>query len=51
MPDEQLPVNASTLDVRSVLKELEVPFSPNQVQWRVANTAKRPKTRAGCALC
>jgi hypothetical protein len=43
MPDEQLPANASTLDVQSVLKELEVPFSPSQVQWRVTNTAKDRK--------
>ena len=28
MADEQLPINASTLDVQSILKELEVPFSP-----------------------
>ena len=43
MPDEQLPINASTLDVQSILRELEVPFSPNQVQWRVTNTAKDRK--------
>jgi hypothetical protein len=43
MPDEQLPINASTLEVQSILKELEVPFSPNQVQWRVTNTAKDRK--------
>ena len=43
MPDEQSPVNASTLDVKSVLKELAVPFSPNHVQWRVTNTAKDRK--------
>jgi hypothetical protein len=43
MPDEQLAINASTLDVQSILRELEVPFSPNQVQWRVTNTAKDRK--------
>ena len=43
MPDEQLPVNVSTLDLKSILKELEVPFSLNQVQWRVTNTAKDRK--------
>ena len=43
MPDEEVPVNASTFDVKSVLRELEVPFSPNQIQWRVTNTAKDRK--------
>ena len=43
MADDQLPVNDSALDVKSVLKELEVPFCPNQVQWRVTNTAKDRK--------
>ena len=43
MADEQLPTNASTLDLKSLVKELEVPFSPNQVQWRVTNTAKDRK--------
>ena len=43
MADEQLPVNASTLDVKSLVKELELPFSPSQVQWRVTNTAKDRK--------
>lgn len=43
MPDEYLPVNASTLDLKSVLKELEVPFSSYQVQWRVTNTTKDRK--------
>jgi hypothetical protein len=51
MPDEQLPINASTLDLQSILKELEVPFSPNQVQWRVTNTAKDRKRATGRALC
>jgi hypothetical protein len=43
MPQEPLSVDASTLDIKSVLKELEVPFSPSQVQWRVTNTAKDRK--------
>ena len=43
MPDEPLPINASTLDVQSILRELEVPFSPHQVQWRLTNTAKDRK--------
>ena len=32
MPDEPLLIDASTLDVQSILKELKVAFSPNQVQ-------------------
>ena len=43
MADEQLPVNASTLDLKSLVKELEVPFSSKQVQWRVTNTARDRK--------
>src|SRR5207237_2253578 len=31
------------IDVKSVLAELAVPFSPDQVQWRVTNTAKDKK--------
>jgi hypothetical protein len=38
-----MPTSASTLDMKSVLAELEVPFSPDQVQWRVTNTAKDKK--------
>jgi hypothetical protein len=51
MPDEPLPINASSLGVHSILRELEVPFSPNQVQWRVDQHSKRPETRTGRALC
>jgi len=43
MPDEQLPENASTVVIKSVLEELEVPFFPNQIQWRITNTAKDRK--------
>lgn len=34
----QMPV--STLDIGSALAELEVPFAPEQVHWRITNTAK-----------
>src|SRR5207253_7866518 len=43
MANEQASTPVSTLDIRSVLAELEVPFSPDQVQWRVTNTAKDKK--------
>jgi hypothetical protein len=35
--------SASGLDVNKVLLELEVPFSPDQVQWRVTNTTNDKK--------
>jgi hypothetical protein len=31
------------LEIKSVLAELEAPFSPDQVQWRVTNTTKDKK--------
>ena len=40
MAIEQVPTPGSTHDIKSVLAELEVPFSPDQIQWRVTNTAK-----------
>lgn len=40
MVSEQMPTPVSTLDIRSSFAELEVPFAPDQVQWRVTNTAK-----------
>src|SRR5205823_11493998 len=43
MANEQAPAVVSTIDVKSVLAELAVPFSPDQVQWRVTNTAKDKK--------
>jgi hypothetical protein len=43
MPSEQAPTSASTPDIKSVIAELEVPFPPDQVQWRVTNTAKDKK--------
>src|SRR5207237_3444810 len=43
MANEQAPAVVSTIDVKSVLAELAVPFSPDQVQWRVTKTAKDKK--------
>ena len=43
MASEQVSTPASTLNIKSVLAELEVPFPPEQVQWRVTNTAKDKK--------
>ena len=40
---EQAPTPVSSLDVKSAIAELEVPFPPDQVQWRVTNTAKDKK--------
>jgi len=40
MANEQVPTPASTHDIKSVLAELEVPFSPDQIQVGVTNTAK-----------
>ena len=38
-----LPISVSTPDIKSAIAELEVPFPPDQVQWRVTNTAKDKK--------
>ena len=43
MVSEQAPTSVSSLDVKSAIAELEVPFPPDQVQWRVTNTAKDKK--------
>src|SRR5215469_4742487 len=44
MPDEQLCDKRTDLTSRvKAFKELQVPFSPNQVHWRVTNTAKDRK--------
>jgi len=43
MSNEQAPASVPTLGTKSVLAELEVPFPPDQVQWRVTNTAKDKK--------
>jgi len=37
---EQASTSVSTPDIKSAIAELEVPFPPDQVQWRVTNTAK-----------
>lgn len=38
MPHEATTTSPSGLDIKKLLLELEVPFSPEQVQWRVTNT-------------
>ena len=38
MPTEHASTSPSGLDVTKLLSELEVPFSPQQVRWRVTNT-------------
>jgi hypothetical protein len=43
MANKRAPTPAPTIDVKSVIAELEVPFSPDQVQWRVTNTTKDRK--------
>jgi len=43
MPSEQTTTSSSRLDVSKVLPELEVPFSPDQVRWRVTNTTNDKK--------
>ncbi len=43
MPTEDTTTSPSGLDVNKILAELEVPFSPEQVQWRVTNTTNDKK--------
>ncbi len=43
MASEQMPTPVSTLDIRLSLAELEVPFAPDQIHWRVTNTARDKK--------
>src|SRR5665811_893345 len=38
MPTEDATTSSSGLNVSKLLPELEVPFSPDQVRWRVTNT-------------
>ena len=38
MPAEDTSTSPSGLDVNKLLRELEAPFSPDNVQWRVTNT-------------
>ena len=43
MPTEDATTAPSGLDVSKLLAELEVPFSPDQVRWRVTNTTNDKK--------
>ncbi len=43
MPTEDKTTSSSGLEVNKLLPELEVPFSPDQVRWRVTNTTNDKK--------
>src|SRR5271165_1520597 len=43
MPTEDATTSPSGLEVNKLLSELEVPFSPDQVRWRVTNTTNDKK--------
>jgi hypothetical protein len=43
MPTEDTSTSPSGLDVTKLLLELEVPFSPDRVRWRVTNTTHDKK--------
>jgi hypothetical protein len=43
MPTEDTSTSTTGLDVPRLLRELEVPFSPDQVRWRVTNTTNDKK--------
>ena len=43
MPTEDTTTSPSGLDVTKLLLDLEVPFSPDQVRWRVTNTTNDKK--------
>jgi len=43
MPAKDINTSTPGLDVKEILRELEVPFSPDQVQWRVTVTANDRK--------
>ena len=43
MANEESSASALALDVKKLLADLEVPFSPDQVQWRVTNTTNDKK--------
>ena len=43
MPAKDIGTSRPGLDVKEILRELEVPFSPDQVQWRVTVTANDRK--------
>ena len=50
MPTEDTTTSPSGLDVTKLLPELEVPFSPDQVRWRVTNTTNDKKARSDRAV-
>ena len=43
MPTEDTSTSLSGMDVNKLLRELEIPFSPDHVQWRVTNTTNDKK--------
>ena len=43
MPTEATNASAAGIGVKELLAKLEVPFSPEQVQWRVTNTTNDKK--------
>jgi hypothetical protein len=43
MPAEDTSTSPSGLDVNKLLRELEAPFSPDHVQWRVTTTTNDKK--------
>ena len=43
MPTEETPKSTAGLDAGKLLLELEIPFSADQVQWRVTNTTNDKK--------
>ncbi len=43
MPTQDTTTSPSRLDVTKLLAELEVPFAPDQVRWRVTNTTNDKK--------
>jgi hypothetical protein len=45
MPTEHTTTSASGLDVSKLLPEFEVPFSPDQIRWRVTSTTNDKKRR------
>ena len=49
MANEQTPTSAATLDVKNVLAELEIPFAPEQIQWRVTNSSNDKRRGQVCA--
>ena len=43
MPAKDINTSRPGLDVKEILRELEVPFSPDQVQWHVTVTVNDRK--------